>query len=179
MSVWMSQKEIDTIKKYLTPTTIMLEYGSGGSTLYFSQYVKEYYSIEHDKLWYNKIKAQISNTENIKTFFCEAKVYDSRAHHHDRIHATCWDELEKTSRYTEFEHYIQSPSLINKKFGAVLIDGRARPECAKFIYDFLEEEAYVFIHDYWARKHYHVVEEKYKVVDHIKWGQSLVVLQKK
>ena len=59
------------IEKYLSPETIMLEYGSGGSTLYFSKFVKEYYSIEHDKKWYDEIKIKISDNDKIKTFLSE------------------------------------------------------------------------------------------------------------
>ncbi len=53
---WMNQKEVELIEKYLNKDTIMLEWGSGGSTLYFSKKVKTLYSIEHDKTYYNKIK---------------------------------------------------------------------------------------------------------------------------
>ena len=180
MKIWMSQKEIETIEKYLTPETTMLEYGCGGSTLHFPKFVKQYYSIEHQREWYNKIKNQISEVGKTKIFLVENKeVVDLNVPLRERIHAQNWGELERTTRYDSFEQYIKSPSLIGKKFDAVLIDGRARPECAKFIYEFLEDNAYVFIHDYWPRKHYHVVEEKYEVVDHVKWGQSLAVFQKK
>ena len=76
MKVWMSQKEIKMIEKYLTPETIMLEYGSGGSTIHFSKFVKEYYSLEHNKEWYNKVKIKISNNDKITTFLSENKKMD-------------------------------------------------------------------------------------------------------
>jgi len=173
MKVWMSPHEIKKIRKYLTRNTVMLEYGSGGSTLFFSKYVKEYYSIEHNKDWYSKVKKKTAN-RNIKTFLSINKAVPK-----PRVIAKCWNDLEKSSRYNSFKEYIKYPKKIGKKFDAVLIDGRARPECAKFIYDYLNKGAYVFIHDYWNRPHYHVVEEKYQVIDHIKQGQSLVVLRKK
>ena len=200
MQIWMSQAEIEMIEKYLSPETIMLEYGSGGSTLYFSKFVKEYYSIEHDKKWYDEIKIKISDNDKIKTFLSEkikldppslgfsigglatikkpspiASITNLSARKtpainttFKRIRADCWDNLEKSTNYTIYKEYIKYPSIINKKFDAVLIDGRARPECAKFIYDFLNEGAYVFIHDYWSRNHYHVVREKYKLVEYLK-----------
>ena len=41
---------------FLHPDYSMLEWGSGGSTIEFSQqYVKEYYSIEHNKEWHDKV----------------------------------------------------------------------------------------------------------------------------
>ena len=36
----MTKNEIECIEKYLKPTDIMLEWGAGGSTLYFSRKVK-------------------------------------------------------------------------------------------------------------------------------------------
>ena len=46
---WMHDSEINLIMAFLTPEDVMLEWGCGGSTILFSQEVKEYYSIEHNK----------------------------------------------------------------------------------------------------------------------------------
>ncbi len=45
----MSPLEQQMIEFYLQPGKVMLEWGSGFSTLWFSQFVGQYYSIEHDK----------------------------------------------------------------------------------------------------------------------------------
>ena len=58
---WMSQSEIQTIEKYLKPEFTMLEWGSGGSTLYFPKFVRKYYSIEHDMSWYDNISPKTPN----------------------------------------------------------------------------------------------------------------------
>ena len=47
---WMSKQEIDLILSFLNKEDIMLEYGCGGSTMFFPNYVKEYYSIESERL---------------------------------------------------------------------------------------------------------------------------------
>ena len=72
----MGDKEIELIEKYITPETVMLEWGSGGSTIHFSKLVKELYSIEHDFQWYNKIKKDKNNNVNI-TFVPSNGIYDS------------------------------------------------------------------------------------------------------
>ena len=64
MDIIMLKKQL--ILDCLTDKTIMLECGSGGSTLEFSSIVYKYYSIEHDKEWYkyisNKLKSyQLNN----------------------------------------------------------------------------------------------------------------------
>jgi hypothetical protein len=64
---WMSESEIQTIVKYLKKDDVMLEWGSGGSTNYFPQFVKEYYSIEHDQNWFNEISQDLPS--NVKYNF--------------------------------------------------------------------------------------------------------------
>lgn len=39
------------METFLKENVVMLEYGSGKSTLWFSQFVRKYYSIEHDLEW--------------------------------------------------------------------------------------------------------------------------------
>ena len=59
MKIWMSEEEINLIVSSLKPNDIMLEWGSGGSTVNFPQYVKKYYSIEHDESWYQDVKKEL------------------------------------------------------------------------------------------------------------------------
>ena len=174
MNTWMSEKEIQTITQYLNFDNIMLEYGSGGSTLYFSKLVKEYYSIEHNLEWYNKIVNTIDALPNTKIFHIERDLHTSG---NSRIIASSLDTLEQSSRFQDFYKYIHFPAQLNTKFDAVLIDGRARPECGKFIKSYLTPNAYIFVHDYWPRKHYHVLADLYELVDSVKSGQSLAVFR--
>lgn len=172
MKPWMSQLEIDTILKYLKPDFSMLEWGCGGSTLCFPNYVNSYYSIEHDKEWYEKIKAQIS--KNVKI------VHVPRQSDTGNVRSKNYAGLNNTSRFKDFHNYIKYPANFGTTFDAVLVDGRARPECAKFIIDYINKDSVIFVHDYFYknhRVHYHVLEEKYKVIDSVKTGQTLAVLK--
>ena len=173
MQPWMSQREINTIIKYLHKTDTMLEYGCGGSTIHFCDYVAEYYSIEHNPEWYHKM-SKIAKP-NTKIYHIDR---DHITPENTRIIAKNWDGLDTSSRSKDFNSYIHFPKNLKKIFDVVLVDGRARPECAKFIFDYLKDDGILFIHDYWNRKPYHVVEEKYKVIDAVKNGQSLAVFQK-
>ena len=175
MKPWMSQQEINTIIKHLNKTDTMLEYGCGGSTLFFSMYVQEYYSVEHNETWYNKIKPQIKSNTNL----FHVNINSGPAEAPNRIFPHSWDELDASSRSKDFYDYIRYPGTLGKKFDAVLIDGRARPECAKFIKDYIIDDGVMFMHDYWDRPLYHVVEEQFEVIDYVKSGQSLAVFRKK
>jgi len=171
---WMSKIEIDMIKKYLDKSYVMLEYGCGGSTLFFSHHVKEYYSVEHNQQWYNKIAPLVPKNVHITHI---AQNHDTP--NQKRILASDWKSLDTSSRSIDFKDYIEYPKSLCVKFDTVLIDGRARPECAKFIVPHLKENATVFIHDYCERIPYHVVETHYQVVDSIRSGQTLAVLKLK
>ena len=159
----MGDKEIELIEKYITPETVMLEWGSGGSTIHFSKLVKELYSIEHDFQWYNKIKKDKNNNVNI-TFVPSNGIYDSTIPTKDE----------------QFEDYINYVDRINKKYDIVFIDGRARVACSKKVIPYLNENAVVFIHDFWAREPLRNGPfEWYKELESIKEGQSIVALKVK
>ena len=51
--VWMSQTEINMIESYLKPESLMLEWGCGGSTFHFSQFVEKYYSVDPAEKYYS------------------------------------------------------------------------------------------------------------------------------
>lgn len=159
---WMSDIEIETISKYLKKDDIMLEWGSGGSTNYFPQFVKEYYSIEHDPTWYGEISKEIpSNVVSFNLIPVDHSLTDP------------------TQKY-QIQNYINYVDKLDvKKFDKVLIDGRGRGWCAEKIVPYLKEDSIVFIHDYWQRPRYHIVERWFDVIDYVKDGQSLVVLKLK
>lgn len=165
ISPWMSSSEIEIILKYLKKDYVMLEYGCGGSTNLFPNYVKSYYSIEHNLSWFNKVNS--NKRSNVNIFHVERNAVTS-----NRI-----PSLDRKSRYNDFYDYVHYPEKLGIKFDAVLIDGRARPECARFIKPYLNNGAYIFIHDYWKRKPYHVVKGMYKLIDSVKSGQSIAVFK--
>lgn len=52
---WLSYAVIYFISERLKPTQTVFEYGSGGSTFWFSLRCKNIHSVEHDQLWFSKI----------------------------------------------------------------------------------------------------------------------------
>lgn len=59
---WFTYPAIDYLKQLDLSSKIMLEWGAGNSSRFFSKKVKELYSIEHDREWYDLVKKyQIQN----------------------------------------------------------------------------------------------------------------------
>lgn len=163
MKPWMHNKEIKMIESYLHMTDTMLEWGSGGSTLHFPKFVKKYFSIEHNKEWYDKIKNEIP--DNVAYTYVKQNLPRTRP-----------------TKFREFKDYIEKAGSFNKKFDKVLVDGRARPECAIWVLPYLNQNAVVFIHDYFmaGRDHYKKVEQYYNVIDKVtNTEQTLAVFKRK
>lgn len=163
-NILMTAKEIRKIRNYLHKDDVVLEWGSGGSTLYFPLFVKEYHSIEHSKKWFNKINPKIPYNANIHFVKANKKTY------------RCY-KRKNYKDYIEYVHKLGIP-----KFDKVLIDGRGRKFCAKEVLPYLKENSIVFIHDWHWRERYHSILEFYKKIDEIKSinnKKGLVVLKKR
>lgn len=162
----MGDEELDFIKSYLNSNFIFFEWGSGKSTIVLSNHVREHYSIEHDFVCYEEVAIQAN--KNVKLYYVPPN-FDS---------LDWFPYSPKDGSFQEFRNYIQFVSIIGslgKKFDIVLIDGRARVECAKEILPYLSDNAVVFVHNfnrhiYWNILNYYYVE---KVKD------TLAVLRKK
>ena len=186
MDVMMPACDSDRILSYLNLKRVrnFLEIGSGGSTLYFSKHVQNYYSIEHNRSWFEAVKKEIKKNQrsNIEIVLKEKNEIGSDI---EQKKATSWNELTSSTRFMEFKDYIYSISEFGVVFDAVLVDGRARPECIRFLHDnnLVAEDGIIFIHDYRpvsdprSRTYYNVVEEKYTIIDHENRGSGLAVLR--
>ena len=160
------------VESHLLPSHNMLEWGSGFSTLWFSQFVNEYYSIEHHKEWHKDVQQLLQDHNN------------SRIHHklsHVPDGHKGWPGGYEEGTGEQFEEYVQAASSFRvKKFDRVLIDGRARAACIEYILPYLRPDSVVFVHDYQTRHFYHdVVTRNYEQIGSINSGQSLVVLRPK
>ena len=196
-------KEIDLIQSYLSDKKIMLEYGCGGSTTIFPRYVKKYYSIEHNLDWFWNVQQEIYNDklDNVEIHLCDIpkgvptkreefwERYDDNilyaSEHLDTNIPSFEDCAYPKDKYVWSEYIDYVDKLNVKLFDVVLIDGRARTDCAYKILNYINKSSIVFIHDFWPRPEYHKVFEWYDEVVSIKdtqigdGGQTIVGLQKK
>jgi hypothetical protein len=203
ISVWMYGKEVEMVLKYLKPQSTVFEWGSGGSTLLFSRYVKKYVSVEHNLDWYFEIKNiidknKISNIDNYLVDIPKGvptkkdKFYDKWQKEINILSKENLNTIPKLDyclypkkKYTWGE-YIDIIDEIspNTKYDFVFIDGRARADCAFKALEYIHDDSIVFIHDFFGRDRYHVVLEYYDMIDSVKetqdnTGLSIVALRRK
>ena len=159
----MHRPEYELIERYLTKDDTLLEWGSGNSTMYFSGIVKKVISIEHDKEWINNIQTAI-DLYDIKNIIL--------------YHVPANSQHPDPCRYEQFKDYVEYPVNQKFKFTRVLIDGRARKYCAKSIYNTVNKNTVIFIHDF-NRPDYQKTLKYFDVIEQITTGQGIVALKKK
>ena len=171
--IFMSALERDLIRSFLNESHTMLEYGSGYSTLYFSQFVGAYYSIEHNQAWYTTIHDIVRRSSSLSS-----KIKQYKLVRIDPGYKGWGGGFEEGTR-EQFDAYIRAVHSFGvTHFDRVLIDGRARSDCALEIKPFLRNDSIVFIHDYINRPLYwKSVEQHYKKILQTYEGQSLAIFK--
>eukprot|EP01023_Acetabularia_acetabulum_P066775 TRINITY_DN9066_c0_g1_i2.p1 TRINITY_DN9066_c0_g1~~TRINITY_DN9066_c0_g1_i2.p1 ORF type:complete len:243 (-),score=30.49 TRINITY_DN9066_c0_g1_i2:1762-2490(-) len=168
-NVWMSRSEQALIQAFLDKSKNMLEVGSGYSTLWYSQFVKSYTSIEHDQGWFEKVQQLIkSSAGNRNISYHVAPVSD-------------WDWNQGDGSPEQFKVYLDKIDEVSKgrKWDIVLDDGRARVDVALRVLPYLKPDSLVIIHDFWSRKLYHSVLQSFTQIASVYDGQSMVILKPK
>jgi hypothetical protein len=126
----------------------VLEWGSGGSTVYFTKYMRgksiEYSwdSVEYNRSWYEKIRDLTKNDKSINI-----ALFDVGNNGLKQIN-------------TNMDKYVEYPESLGKKFDVVLVDGRKRRRCLIEAKKLIRPNGVVFLHDA-QRKYYHSSFELY------------------
>ncbi len=57
---WITFEARSFIRTFLNPSDTVFEYGSGGSTIFYSKMAKQVFSVEHDEDYFNRVKASLA-----------------------------------------------------------------------------------------------------------------------
>ena len=113
---WFVPDSIKYIEQIIQPHYVGWEWGSGRSSIWFAERVKQHYCVEGRRAWYNQMTIQISE-QNLE----------------DKIHLQL---AEVTSEYEfdlqEVERYAATIDVMNDgSLDYVIVDGHFRLECLK------------------------------------------------
>jgi hypothetical protein len=150
---WMPVDAVTILKDIIKQDFEIFEWGSGGSTLFFSQRAKNIISIEYDKQWFNDLFLEIKN-RNITNINLIYQFHDNKK---------C-DEIRNPDKFTSFSRYynkcvFESYVKTIDKFGMfdlIIVDGRARISCFKRAIFKLKKNGFILIDDM-EREHYSVI----------------------
>ena len=123
----------------------VLEFGAGGSTTFFSQFVRTWVSIEHNPKWakeVTKIMAQLP--------------WDNKVTVHTVMPDSPFNEGMGEGTEQQFQSYINYPGTLGNRYDLIIDDGRARVPVSKAVLDahlLASNESRLVIHD-WERLPY-------------------------
>jgi hypothetical protein len=132
-SPWLTFGAITFLEDLLTRQMNVFEYGSGGSTIFFSNRAASVVSVEHDQRWAEKVKGAIAarKLENIHLLVRPAQP-DPNAIHHDPSELDGYVSTAEGFHGSSFRDYATAiDSFPEESFDVVILDGRARPSCFK------------------------------------------------
>lgn len=158
----LSDIELVAFLSFLRNNTIFFETGSGCSSLIAKYFTKKSYSVEGCKLWYER---GIKNGLKDNLIFKDLKPDNPT-----------WSYPGKNSNINDWKNYFQS---YNSNYNAdvIFIDGRFKVATAMDIFDKINNDTIVLIHEYTYRKLYFVLENYYQYIYH--WGTLVAFIKKK
>uniref|UniRef100_A0A7S4KIB8 Methyltransferase domain-containing protein n=2 Tax=Guillardia theta TaxID=55529 RepID=A0A7S4KIB8_GUITH len=158
----MFAEEMKLLLGSLGPKSVVWEWGSGTSTLYFSQCVGKWVSVEHEGAWCNQMRQLAPPNVEIRCVPIEEEYKESFGS------PGKWDGSKR-----EFKTYVEAIKEVKsweQPPDVVLIDGRARGDCSVEALPYLNEKSLVFIHDwittrFGGRDKYDKALKYYDIVD--------------
>ena len=149
---WVTYSFIDFISDRLNTTMDIFEFGSGNSTLWYASKVNAVTSVEHDNIWFEKIKENMPKNVNIN-----------------------YKKLLYDGEYSKFSN------TLDKKFDIAIVDGRDRVNCMKNAIKDIKEEGVIVLDDS-EREYYKdgiafLLNQGFKRIDF--WGISPGLFYKK
>ena len=147
----MTDEEIVVIGKALLahgPQIDVLEWGSGGSTVYFTDFLRQHgvvyswVSMEYNREWYKKITEAIGGDSQTEIVLFDVGNTDNK------------------QRLISMDEYVSYPATLDKKFDVILVDGRKRRRCLVEALALLKPGGEVFLHDA-RRTYYHCAFSAY------------------
>jgi precorrin-6B methylase 2 len=142
---WMTFEAIDFLNKNIHKDMVVFEYGSGGSSIYFSKHAKQVYSVEHDKEWFVLVQKTIADLgiTNWEGTFIEPEINTEIEQIPDSVDYSTSDP--KFGRHI-FKAYVKAiDKFPSQYFDLIVVDGRARPACIRHSIDKLKPNGYMLL----------------------------------
>ncbi|MFA5871100.1 MAG: hypothetical protein WC858_00085 [Parcubacteria group bacterium] len=130
---WIVYEAKDWLDEFLKKDMRVFEWGSGGSTFYFSKRTKKVVSVEHDDSWHKKVEETLLK-EKINN--CEYHLIAPYKNYLSRILPLAW-RMYKSEVFTEYKNYTfkkyvkKISDYPDNFFDLIFVDGRARAACMR------------------------------------------------
>jgi hypothetical protein len=144
---WIPFEAANWLQRYLKPYMKVFEYGSGGSTIFFSERVAEVFSIEHDKQWHALVSKALQQ-RGLTNCSCqlhepkpiaEALVAANGSHSFRFI----YDDYYAGTTVHEYVEAIDVHQ--DHTFDLVFVDGRVRTQCIQHAMPKIRTNSYLML----------------------------------
>ena len=152
---WIAFNAINYLEKIIRPDMLVFEFGSGGSTQFWSGHVSKVISIEHEAEWYHKMMLDFKskNLGNVEYYLIPAEK-DSDYYRKNTANPYHYISDDKAFTGKNFESYVRKiDQFPDEFFDLVVVDGRARPSCIAHAVNKIKKGGYLLV-DNSERNHY-------------------------
>ncbi len=128
---WITFPAMEFLRRKLTSSMRVFEYGSGGSTLFFCTRAADVVSVEHDREWAAKVQGVLAaqRFSNSRLQLVEPQP-GTAGGSEDPADPAAYISSAELYRGKNFQRYVeQVDAWPNAHFDLILVDGRARPSC--------------------------------------------------
>lgn len=157
----------------------VLEWGAGGSTrvlLEEGATVERHVSIEHDRDWYEKVHALVSDPRLLLKHVPPDRPMSEGSHAQRDIEA--WAALAEDDA-SVLAAYVGFPRTLGIAFDLVLVDGRARCFCLREGFELLRPGGVIILHDAQRTQYHGALRSLGKAVFLEPWHQGQIALVRK
>lgn len=170
---WLTYPAIDFLKERITKDLLVFEYGSGGSSIWFSKHAKSVDSVEHHPQWHQEILKQTANNHDLTI---NIKLAELKPEHQALDYHTL-----AFLRDSDGNNYINQIEKSNKKYHLVIVDGLFRNDCITIATQFLTNDGIIILDNTNYFKELsdgitYMKNQGFKRIDF--WGMSPIVGQK-
>ena len=176
LAIWMDPIELSQLRAIIETLAprVCLEWGSGGSTqtlLESFPFIERYVSVEHNKEWHDKVKAQV--TDPRLSLFHVAPDQPLELAKPSQKQLEAWD-LRAELTPEVMASYVGLPRTLDLVFDFVLVDGRARNFCVREGYRLLRSGGVLVVHDAQREEYAAVLAEFPRSVFLTPWRQGQI-----
>lgn len=118
---WITFEAIDFLKEIIKPDMKIFEFGSGGSTRFFTERVAEVHSVEHHEGWYRKVAGELHRHTHLDLRWIPGTEPKGV------LEKQCEDESNDELDYSSYASAISK--FDDAYFDLILVDGKARNAC--------------------------------------------------
>jgi hypothetical protein len=130
---WITNSAARFLKESLSGKGTVFEWGSGGSTIFYSSRARHVVTVEHDLDWFQKVQSALRSSylDNVELILSEPEILPPG----ERLNpANSGDYVSSDEIYRGFHFTKYSKTIANYPFCSfelVSVDGRARPSCIR------------------------------------------------